>query len=70
MNEKQNRSLQLSFKGTVVSTLIFGAALLTAALGQARQQGQQQGSMAGMAANAARRQRESKGRCSQREGYH
>ena len=41
MNEKQNRSLQLSFKGTVVSTLIFGAALLTAALGQARQQGQQ-----------------------------
>jgi hypothetical protein len=48
VNEKQNRSLQLSFKGTVVSTLIFGAALLTAALGQARQQGQQQGSMAGM----------------------
>jgi len=36
VNEKQNRSLQLSFKGTVVSTLIFGAALLTAALGQAR----------------------------------
>jgi hypothetical protein len=47
VNEK-NRSFRLSFKGTVMLTLIFGAALLTAPLGQTRQQGQQQGSMAGM----------------------
>jgi len=50
VNEKENRSFQLSFKGTLVSTLIFGAALLIAPLGRTRQQGQQQqqGSMAGM----------------------
>jgi hypothetical protein len=48
VNEKQNRSFQLSFKGTVVLTLIFGAALLTAPLGHTSPQGQQQGSMPGM----------------------
>ena len=48
MNEKQNRSFQLPFKGTVVLTLVFGAAWLTAPLGHTWQQGQQQGSMPGM----------------------
>jgi hypothetical protein len=48
VNEKENRSFQLSFKGTLVSTLIFGAALLIAPLGHTRQQGQQQDSMPGM----------------------
>jgi hypothetical protein len=48
VNEKQNRSFQFSFKGIVVLTLIFGAALLTAPLGHTWQQGQQQGSMPGM----------------------
>jgi hypothetical protein len=48
VNEEQNRSDPLSFKRTVVLTLIFGAALLTAPLGHAWQKGQQQGSMPGM----------------------
>jgi hypothetical protein len=48
VNEKQNRSFQLSFKGIVVLTLIFAAALLTAPLGHTWPQGQQQGSMPGM----------------------
>ncbi len=48
MNEKQNRSFQLPFKGTVVLTLLFGAALLTAPPGHTWQQGQQHGSMPGM----------------------
>ena len=48
MNEKQHRSFQFSFQDTVVLTLIFQAALLTAPLGHAWQQGQQQGSMPGM----------------------
>jgi hypothetical protein len=48
VHEKQNRSFQLSFTGTVALTLLFGAALLTAPLGHTRQQGQQQGSMPGM----------------------
>jgi hypothetical protein len=48
MNKKQNRSVQLSFKGAVVLTLIIGAALLTAPLGHALPQGQQHGSMPGM----------------------
>src|SRR5882724_11230927 len=48
VNEKQHRSFQLSFQDTVVLTLIFLAALLTAPLGPAWQQSQQQGSMPGM----------------------
>jgi hypothetical protein len=48
VNEKHNWSFQPSFKGTVVFTLIIGAALLTAPLGHARQQGQHQSSMPGM----------------------
>ena len=47
-NEKQNRSFQLSFKGTVVLRLIFGTALLLAPLGRTWQKGQQQDSMPGM----------------------
>jgi hypothetical protein len=48
VNEKQNRSFQLSFNGTVALTLIFGTALLITPLGRTCQQGQQQDSMAGM----------------------
>jgi hypothetical protein len=48
VNEKQNRWFRLSFKGTVVLTFAFGAALLIAPLGHTWQQGQQQGSMPGM----------------------
>lgn len=48
MHENQSRSFQLACKGRVVLTLLFGAILLTAPLGQTRQQGQQQGSMPGM----------------------
>jgi hypothetical protein len=48
VNEKQIRSFPLSFKDTVVLTLIFGAALLTAPLGHTGQKGQQHGSMPGM----------------------
>jgi len=48
VNEKQNRSFPLPFKGTVVLTLIFGAALLTAPPGHTWQQGQQNSSMPGM----------------------
>jgi hypothetical protein len=48
VNEKQNRSFQLSFRGVVTLTIIFGAALVTGPLGRAWQQGQQHGSMPGM----------------------
>jgi len=48
VNEKQNRSFQLRFKGTVVLTLICGTALLTAPPGHTGQQGPQHGSMPGM----------------------
>jgi hypothetical protein len=47
VNEKQNRSFQLPFKSTVVLTLIFAAALLSAPLGQTWQQSQPAG-MPGM----------------------
>jgi hypothetical protein len=48
VNEKQNRSFRLWFKDTVVLTLIFGAALLTAPLGHTWQKDKHQGSMPGM----------------------
>jgi hypothetical protein len=48
VNEKQNRSFQLSFRGAVTLAIIFGAALVTGPLGRAWQQGQQHGSMPGM----------------------
>jgi hypothetical protein len=48
VNEKQNRSFQLSFKATVVLALLFGAASLTAPLGHTCPQGQHTGSMPGM----------------------
>jgi hypothetical protein len=48
VNVKQSRSFQLSFKGTVVLTLLFGAALLTVPPGHTSPQSQQQGSMPGM----------------------
>jgi hypothetical protein len=48
VNEKQNRSFQVSFKGTVVLTLIIGAASLAAPLGHTSPQGRQHGSMPGM----------------------
>jgi hypothetical protein len=48
VNEKQNRSFQVSFEGTVMSTLIIGALLLTAPLAALRQQDHQKGSMPGM----------------------
>jgi len=48
VNERQNWSVQLSFKVTLVLTLTFGALLMTALLGRARQQDHQKGSMPGM----------------------
>ena len=48
MNEKRNRSLWRSFKGTVVLTIVFGVPLLSAPLAHTWQKGQQQGSMPGM----------------------
>jgi hypothetical protein len=48
VNEKQNRSFPLLFKGAVLLTLIAGAALLTAPLGHTQQQDHQHGGMPGM----------------------
>jgi len=48
VNERQNRSFPRSLQGTVALTLLFGAVLLTAPLGDAWQQGQKHGSMPGM----------------------
>lgn len=49
MSKKQNRSFQLLFKSIVVLTLLFGAALLIAPLGQTGQQDHHHGSsMPGM----------------------
>lgn len=48
MYKKQNHSIQLLFKRSVVLALVFGAALLTAPLGHSGQQGHQHGSMPGM----------------------
>jgi hypothetical protein len=48
VNERQNWSVQFSFKVTLVLTLTFGALLMTALLGRARQQDRQKGSMPGM----------------------
>ncbi|MCU1239799.1 MAG: hypothetical protein JWO71_525 [Candidatus Acidoferrum typicum] len=48
MKDKQNRSFEVSFKGTAALTLVFGTALLIAPLGRTLQKGQQQDSMPGM----------------------
>jgi len=48
VNEKQNRSFQVPFKGTGVLTFMLGAALLTVPPGHTWQQGPQHGSMPGM----------------------